>query len=912
MSTSSSTSSSSPAPHYPADPHPAQGDRGGRDHGGNHHQGHDERGGRDQGGGSHGGDHGGGGHGRDPGQGGGGGGGAPALRLQLQLSVPDLDLSDYECEAFHAEEGVSRPFRLEATFITMRDLTGSSVVGKPAWFKVKQNAESRVFGGVVLEFRLLNKVDLNSYSYAVIIGPRLTLLDRTRQSAVFAPDSELGVKDLLDGVLSGSLYDGATVQDRGVTLDYEIGDSVPNTYKRTNITKFNESDFAFFSRVCEHYGVFYFFETLETGGAVKDKLVLAADNAAFPTSGAARLSFKPARASVAVTSAAVTSLEWVARPALKQFKLRDFSEDKPDTDLLVSASSAPSDGVGGVVEYGDHFLTRDEGESLVEIRAQEEAWQSSIFECESTACALAAGQVFALAQHDISAFNTDFVVVEMRHEAGKPGALGYAQNAAPLIYRNRFTAIKKSQVFRPRRLTPRPVMAGVFNAMVEAEDTSATRAALDSSGRYRLGLGYNETSSRNTAGKGSAPVRQAQPYAGSSADSVVSGLHFPLVRNTEVLVGYVNGDPDRPVILGAAFNKNSADPVTSGDQTGNVIRTTGGLLMEMEDGADKSATRYLRFDVPKAVTDAAPGGTSGATASGTYLRLGGYAEDSSAQSGLKYSTSTVAQTDNANKNADDPYGAKASSSKTAKDKSKVTATDHSGSGRGILIYSDDDLDINVKGAGLMKFGSGHTTNTPQGDSRHTVDNGQYTLTTKNGVTIEAGTSGSPADILIHATNTVTTKSDGDTYDWIYGNSTKYTQGNSFAVFFGTEQSIKLAMTTNFQLGMKLETIVGLKMDLIAGNATKITNSDLKLVNTDVKIVVTDLKLETSKVKISAALSQMVAANYKNSALECIVNGTKSAASAVATETQAVASAMATTWAHTMGLGMMAPGLLNIT
>ncbi|MFG1392044.1 type VI secretion system Vgr family protein [Xanthobacter agilis] len=845
-----------------------------------------------------------------------GGGGTPVVRLQLQLSIPELSLSDYECEAFTAEEGVSRPFRLEAFFVVMRDLTGSSVVSKPAWFQVKQNGETRVFGGVVLEFRLLNKIDVNSYTYAVVIGPRLSLLDRSRQSAVFAPDSALGVKDLLDGLLSGSLYANATVTDRGVSLDYEIQDSVSKNYKRTNITKFNESDFQFFSRVCEHYGVFYFFDVIESAGTVKDKLVVAADNAAFPASAAGSLGFKPARATVAVTQAAVTALEWVARPALKAFKLRDFSEDKPDTDMLVSSTQTAADGVGGVVEYGDHYLTRDEGEALVEIRAQEQAWQSSIFACESTACELGAGQVFALTGHDISAFNTDYVVLEMRHEAGKPGPLGYAANTASMPYRNRFTAIKKSQTFRPRRVTPRPVMAGVFNAMVEAEDTSATRAALDSSGRYRLGLGYNETSSRNTAGKGSAPVRQAQPYAGSSADSVVSGLHLPLVRNTEVLVGYVNADPDRPVILGAAFNQNNADPVTSSDQTTNVLRTTGGLLMEMQDGANKSATRYMRFDIPKAVTDAPP---SSSAASGTYLRLGGHADDSGAASGLKYTTSSVTQTDNANKNEDDPYGDKASSSKSAKEKSKVSATSHDWSGKGVLLYSDDDLNINVKGAGLTKFGAGHTTKTAGGDSVHTVDKGQYKLTTLNGVTIEAGTytdptgvtTTSPADILIHATNTVTTKSDGDTYDWVYGNSTKYTQGNSFSVFFGTEESIKLAMTTNFQLGMKLETIVGIKMDLIAGNATKITNSDLKLVNTDVKIVTTDLKLETSKVTIGAALTKMVSANYDNSALKFIVNGTSSVVSAVASKVASTAVESGAMMSQTMGMMTAMPGLYNI-
>jgi len=309
-----------------------------------------------------------------------------------------------------------------------------------------------------------------------------------------------------------------------------------------------------------------------------------------------------------------------------------------------------------------------------------------------------------------------------------------------------------------------------------------------------------------------------------------------------VLVGYVNGDPDRPVILGAAFNQNNVDPVTSTSNTVNRLRTTGGLLMELDDGGDSSAARYVRFDVPKAVTDAPPSSAEGAEPSGTYLRLGDAASDSCAQSGLTYSTSTVSQEkqDNKNESGDDWYTEDSSSSKTAKKKSAVAATDHTPSGKGILLYSDDDLDINLKGAGLMQFGAGHTTRTVEGDSRHTVDKGQYTLTTKNGVTIEAGTSDSKADIVIHATNTVKTTSDGDTHDWTYGKSTKFTKGESITIFLGFEETVKAATSLTLFLGIKMEMVAGIKVDLPL-QAVKIVGEDVKIAHTDYKIATKDSK-----------------------------------------------------------------------
>ncbi|MEP9377956.1 type VI secretion system tip protein VgrG [Aquabacter sp. CN5-332] len=851
-----------------------------------------------------------------------------SVSLELQLTINDDSLSvpitALECEAYYMDEGVSMPFRLEAFFISAEDYTSDKLVGKSGYFRVCQNNLGRTIGGVVVEFRVLNKVDSN-YAYAVVLGPRLALLDRTRQNEVFATDSAYDVKTVIQKTLDGTISSGATVTDRGVTVDFTIHDSIQaGTFPRTNITKYNESDFQFFSRTCEHFGIFYIFKCnvcTDSSGKqnATDTVLVASDNSAFPLSSPATWTFKPATTTVGVPSGAtgsetsVTSLENIARPTLQQFNLRDFSESAPFTDLLVR--SPTETGIGAIVEYGDNYSTTDDGDKLVAIRAQEEAWQSSVFECESTMASLCAGRTFTLTSHTISSYNTEYIILTARHEAGKRGPLGYSANYPTMPYRNSFTAIKKTQTFRPKRVTPRPVMSGVFNAFVQAAGTSTTnadgtttnnppkRAVMDSSGRYRVGLVYNEAANKSSPGQGSAPVRQAQPYAGSMTESVVSGMHFPLVNNTEVLVGYVNGDPDRPIILGAAFNSVNTDPVSSSSPTVNRLRTTGGLLMELNDGTPSTQTsspppptpRYIRLDVPKQVTDAPPPATATSDApAGSYLRLGtaptdasNNPSDSSAGSGLTYTTSTVAQTDQGNKNEDDPYGEKASSSKTAKTQSKVTATTVTPSHDGILLFSESNLDIYVKQAGLMRFGAGHTTKTETGDSTHTVDNGQYKLTALNGLTITGGNSSSPADIMIHAYNTVTTKSEGDTYDWIYGQTTKYTQGTSKTYFYGFEFTWKMSLSQTVQLsgvntltlglastitiGSKADFIMGIKVDFVFGPTLKVAGGP-------------DLKMKTVETKLKAACTYISAGAEANVAtISNLVSAIRAGGFAMASE-----------------------------
>lgn len=740
------------------------------------------------------------------------------ISLSLQISITALSLDKASCEWFVMEEAVSNGFRLEVVFISPRDYSGARIVGTHADFVFEHNAMSRSVGGVILEFRVLNKIDINSYTYSVVIGPRLALLDRVRQSEIFASDEGLTIRALLDGVLSGSLSEGATAGARNFTIDYRILDDVPAAFPRKNITKYNESDFQFFARNCEHYGIFYYIDFTASDGAVKDVVVVGSGNEAFPYAKPQECRFRADDTTSAVDDHVVTSITSVSRPALAQYSLRDYDYETPDNSLLVPG--APREGIGAVVDYGDHYWTVEDGTALARIRAEEAEWQTRQFECESTIPALAAGRIFTLKDHPISAFNSEFVVLSVRHEAGTRGALGYQLATPDKTYRNSFTAIPKSHTFRPKRVTPRPVMSGVYTAVVETDDPQNKRGALDSSGRYRIALRYNEGANRDQKGKGSAPVRQMQPYAGGSANEVVSGLHFPLVGATEVLVSYENGDPDRPVILGAAFNGANINPVTSQSHTTNRLRTTGGALLEMEDGHTDSDARYIRLDVPKTVAGNVP--------SGTYLRLGAPASgEDKARSDVLYSGAAGPQ-----------------------------AT----SGHGVLLYSEHDLEQHIVGASVTKVGQGLALEVTSGDLSQQVDAGQFKVNALDDVTItagQAGTASGTADVTINASNDINLNAQGDANSYTLGNKIDRTIGNTLNMTIGMQHAFNLGTVTTMQLAVYLKITlgsyssitVGAKWDLVVGSSGKLClQQDMKIANDDYKIVGTDMKIAETDFK----------------------------------------------------------------
>jgi type VI secretion system secreted protein VgrG len=173
------------------------------------------------------------------------------------------------------------------------------------------------------------------------------------------------------------------------------------------------------------------------------------------------------------------------------------------------------------------------------------------------------------------------MIREVSHE-GSHSAL--QSGDAVYSYSNTFTALPGEQVdlYHPPRRAIVPRIPGVITARIEAN--GGEYAALDNMGRYKIRLPFDLSDAKNY--DGSKYVRLAQPYSGNKY-----GMHFPSHEGAEMILGCIDGDPDKPLGLGTIPNANTVSPVASANKEQNVIRTAGNNEMVMDDTKGKQKIR---------------------------------------------------------------------------------------------------------------------------------------------------------------------------------------------------------------------------------------------------------------------------------------------------------------------------------
>jgi len=274
----------------------------------------------------------------------------------------------------------------------------------------------------------------------------------------------------------------------------------------------------------------------------------------------------------------------------KNLLVKDYNYEKPSLDLTGRAMVADK-GRGEIYIYGEHFKDISEGNRLAKVRADEFKCREQVFHGLSTVPAVRPGYVFDLDRHYRSDFNQRYLTISTRHEGSQEryllsglGVKGLAEKD-DLFYRNSFECIPASVQFRPVRVTERPRIHGTLSAKIDAAG-SGQYAELDDQGRYKVILPFDL--SGRSGGKASAYVRMMQSYAGQDM-----GMHAPLHKGTEVLLSFIDGDPDRPVIAGAIPNPETPGPVNDSNQTMVRLKSGSGNVMHMED--QEGSQRILMY-----------------------------------------------------------------------------------------------------------------------------------------------------------------------------------------------------------------------------------------------------------------------------------------------------------------------------
>ena len=486
----------------------------------------------------------------------------------------------FEVVRFRGEEGISRLFQFDIVLISEDpEVDIDAVLQNPAVFIIHGGEEDRKINGIISEFEQLHEVDQYNFYQASLV-PRLWLSDLYLENQLFLDKS---VPDIIEEIL----------KQAGLTSrDYEL--KLTRSYPKWEyICQYKETDLNFISRWMEREGIYYYFEHTEEG----EKLIITDSSTAHTEiQGETTIPYSPPSALIPEEEEVIRSFMCRQKIIPKKIILKDYNYRKPSLELKVEKEVNPK-GRGIVYLYGEHFKDPEEGKELAKLRAEQIACRGKLFIGESTCPQLCPGFFFDLKEHYRDSFNQKYLIIELEHEGSQAGILvaGLSSEEASGErepgYINRFTLIPSDVQFRPEVKTPKPRFYGTINAKVDASG-DGKYAELDDQGRYKVILPFDM--SGREGGKASRWIRMAQPYAGEDY-----GMHFPLHKGTEVLLTFVDGDPDRPIIVASVPNPETKTPVTSENQTQAILRTAGGNEIKHED---KDGNQLIRLSCPTANT----------------------------------------------------------------------------------------------------------------------------------------------------------------------------------------------------------------------------------------------------------------------------------------------------------------------
>ncbi|MFO0603174.1 MAG: type VI secretion system tip protein TssI/VgrG [Polyangiales bacterium] len=483
--------------------------------------------------------------------------------------------------AFEGTERLSTPYAITAWLLVAsaeaEGLDLGAAVLRPGTLAVARDDGSPRWSlsGVFSELELVHEVVGGDALYRAVLAPRLWALSLSLHNRVWVDKT---VPFVIEDVLRKAGYpsDG-----------YDIS-RLTATYKpRPHLCQYRESDFDFISRVMEREGIYYFFEQTDAG----ERAVFVDDKGRHEDFAGGFVRMVPEAGGGDSGSEGFRSFAARASAASAEVRLRDHDPLAPTRD---PAASLPvwAPGFGVLVRHQEEWAAdASDASRLAQIRAQQDAAARTRVRGAGRVFDVRVGYTFTLEEHPRAALNGAYLCVAVTHHGrlleGPDALARFIPVRGHRVYTAEVEATPKDLQYRAPAKTPVPRVHGVEVGRVDGP-TDSDYAQVDEHGRYRVDILFDEID--HPGGVSSTWLRMIQPHAGAP-----EGYHFPLRKGTEVTVGFVGGDPDRPVILGAVPNAETPAAVTSDNHTHDVIHTGGDNRVEIEDTA---GAQYIDISTP--------------------------------------------------------------------------------------------------------------------------------------------------------------------------------------------------------------------------------------------------------------------------------------------------------------------------
>ncbi len=467
----------------------------------------------------------------------------------FSLRVGPFESGELTVDSFTGTEELSRLYEFQIDFHPKADetLEAADLLGVEALLTIEVPGGSpRLLHGKVRSVHALG-LRGGRWRYRLWVVPQLWWLTRVHKSRIF---QEKTVPDIVKAVLG----------EAGVEVKLSLSGSYA---AREYCTQYRETDHAFLSRLMEWEGLFYFFEHSEGGHTlvVGDKPSV---HEALP--GGAVLPMREERG-LAADGEYLFSLQRVLRLRPGKVHLKDYDFERPSLDV----SGKGQDATQGVPElevydYPAEYVAPAVGKSAAKVRLEEVVQAARTLEGAAVCPRLTPGYRFEV--EDDGTHAGEYVVVGVVHTGTQPETPG-GREAAGKLYRNEFKCMPAQVPYRPRRITPRPHIPGVQTATVVGP--SGEEIHTDEHGRIKVQFHWDREGQRDD--KASCWVRVGQAWGGPTWGT----LYLPRIGQ-EVVVRFLEGNPDRPLIAGAVYNGVNPTPYSLPDErTKSTLKSASSL-----------------------------------------------------------------------------------------------------------------------------------------------------------------------------------------------------------------------------------------------------------------------------------------------------------------------------------------------
>ena len=461
------------------------------------------------------------------------------ISIETPLGKDELLLT-----SFQGSKYISRLFEFQLDVISSNlAIKPEKLIGEQVTVTI-QNEQSRTFSGYVSHFVFGEIKSNNIREYRLTIVPWLWFLSKTQNQRIF---QNKNTKDIVSQVF----------QDLGFSGKFDF--KAAGGSKREYCIQYGESDLNFISRLLEEEGIAYFFKQ----EGKNHKLVLVDQKNSYPECDEAEVTYSKGND----PTTQITRWEHKYEFRKGAWTLNDYNFKEPNKSLLAETKSRSKYSKITNYKHYEYPALYDSalGSDITNIRMEAEEVSLDMVEGTSDYSTFYAGGKFKLITHDSKNEKGSYIITAIHHQAfdanyftGSEGMSGYMNN---------FICIPDSVHFRPAQNHTKPIMKGPQSAIVTGP--SGEEIYIDEFGRIKVQFIWDREGKKDE--NTTCYLRVVQSWAGNQW-----GASFIPRIGHEVIVNFLDGDPDRPLVTGSVYNGANKPPYTSKTQSGIKTRSTKG------------------------------------------------------------------------------------------------------------------------------------------------------------------------------------------------------------------------------------------------------------------------------------------------------------------------------------------------